>query len=70
MGKSDSANMSRALLTDRERKIISGEADVNDQYRYTTISKVRSRFDRLEGDIEALESHGKLAEELREIICE
>lgn len=60
----------RALLTDREREIIAGDADVEDSYRYQTISRVRSRFDRLEGDLEALEEHGELAEELREKICQ
>jgi len=60
----------RALLTDREREIIAGDADVTDDYRYQTISRVRSRFQRLEGDIEALEAHGELADELREVVCE
>lgn len=59
----------RALLTDREREIIAGEADVTDEYRYQTISRVRARFQRLEGDLEAMEAHGDLADELREIIC-
>lgn len=60
----------RALLTDREREIIAGEADVSDSYRYQTISRVRSRFDRLDGDLRALEEHGDLLEELRDIVCE
>lgn len=61
----------RALLTDREREIVAGDAeDVTDDYRYQTISRVRARFDRLEDDLDALESHGKLAEELRAIVCE
>lgn len=59
----------RALLTDREREIVAGEADIADEYRYQTISRVRSRFERLEGDIEALEKHGDLADELREAVC-
>ena len=60
----------RALLTDREREIISGEAGVSDSYRYQTISRVRSRFDRLEGDLEAFREHGDLLTELRQLICE
>jgi len=60
----------RALLTDREREIIAGEADISDDYRYQTISRVRARFKRLEGDLEALEAHGDLADELREVVCE
>lgn len=60
----------RALLTDREREIVAGDADVTDDYRYQTISRVRKRFDRLDGDLEALADHGDLLEELREIVCE
>jgi len=59
----------RALLTDREREIVAGEADVDDPYRYQTISRVRQRFSRLEGDMEAMEKHGELANEVREIVC-
>ena len=59
----------RALLTDREREIVSGEADVDDPYRYQTISRVRQRFSRLEGDLEAMGKHGELADEVREIVC-
>lgn len=61
--------MPRALLTDREREIISGNADVKESYRYQTISRIRNRMERLDGDIEAMESHGDLADELREIVC-
>jgi hypothetical protein len=61
----------RALLTEREREIVSGEADdVSDEYRYQTISRVRARMQELEADIEALEAHGGLADELRELVCE
>jgi len=48
---------------------VAGDADVSDSYRYQTISRVRSRLDRLAGDIEALEAHGDLADELREAVC-
>jgi len=60
----------RAMLTDREREIVSGEADVADEYRYQTVSRVRSRFDRLEGDIEAMAQHGELAEDFLEKVKE
>jgi hypothetical protein len=62
----------RALLTERERDIVSGDADdeISDEYRYQTVSRVRSRLQRLEDDIEALEAHGDLADELREIVCD
>ena len=59
----------RALLTDREREIVSGEADVDDPYRYQTISRVRQRFSQLEEDLEAMEKHGELADEVRDIVC-
>ena len=59
----------RALMTDREREIVAGEAEVNDPYRYQTISRVRQRFSRLEDDLEAMEKHGELADEVREIVC-
>jgi hypothetical protein len=59
----------RALLTEREREIVAGEADVSDSYRYQTISRVRARFSQLEKDLVALEQHGDLAVELRGIVC-
>jgi hypothetical protein len=46
----------RALLTDREREIISGEADVSDNYEYKVRSIVRNRIrKRLGNDVEFLE---------------
>lgn len=61
----------RALLTEREREIVSGDADdITDSYRYQTISRIRRRMQQLEGDLEALEAHGDLGDELREIVCE
>lgn len=73
MDSPDTVNMSnrRALLTEREREIVSGEADdVTDEYRYQTISRIRRRLRRLEDDLAALEAHGDLADELRAIICD
>lgn len=60
----------RALLTPREREIISGDADVSDSYRYQTISRIRNRFRQIEADMRALEAHGDLAAELRAAVCE
>ena len=60
----------RALLTDREREIVAGEADVDDPYRYQTISRVRQRFSRLERELEAMEKQGELADEVREVVCQ
>jgi hypothetical protein len=48
---------SRALLTERERDIISEESEVDDKYRYETISRVRSRIDRLQEDAKILAAH-------------
>jgi len=59
----------RALLTDRERETVFGEAGVDDPHRYQTISRVRQRFSRLEADLEAMEKHGELADEVQEIVC-
>lgn len=48
----------RALVTDREREIISGDADVSDNYEYKVKSTVRNRIrKRLGDDIEFLEEH-------------
>lgn len=70
-GGDSNPNGPRALLTDRERAIVSGQAgDVTDDYRYQTISRVRRRFKRLEADMRALDDHGDLADEVRQIICE
>ncbi|WP_241432977.1 hypothetical protein [Halorubrum tebenquichense] len=60
----------RALLTEREREIVAGDADVSDSYRYQTISRVRKRFDQLDDDLDALEAHGDLIDELREVVCD
>jgi hypothetical protein len=60
----------RALLTDREREIVAGDADVEDSYRYETISRVRDRLKKLEDDLEAMDRHGSLGDELRELVCE
>jgi len=73
MAESERAGMAdrRALLTEREREIISDDADdITDEYRYQTISRVRKRLQQLDDDLDALEAHGGLADELREIVCE
>lgn len=50
------ADEGRALLTEREREILSGEADVTDNYRYKVKSIIRTRFRRhLADDVEMLE---------------
>ena len=61
----------RGLLTDREREILQGEADVSDGYRYRVISRVRKKIERLQRDREILEAnHPQLAQEFYEAACE
>jgi len=48
----------RALLTEREREIIAGEADVSDNYRYKVESVVRNRVrNKMGEDVAALREH-------------
>lgn len=59
------ADEGRALLTAREREIITGEADVTDNYRYKVQSIVRTRIRKhLAGDVEVLAEHFPEAHEL------
>ena len=61
----------RALLTDREREILSGQADVEDSYRYRVVSRIRSKIERLTEDAAVLrEHHDGLYTELQEAVCE
>lgn len=59
----------RALLTDREREILLGDADVTEKYYYVVVTRVRGRIERLEQDLPALESHDTLGDELRDVVC-
>lgn len=59
----------RALLTDREREILAGKADVSQNYVYQIRSRVRGKIERLTDDIEFLEEHHTdLYQELRESV--
>jgi len=61
----------RGLLTDREREIIKGEADVSNDYRYRVASRIRNKIERIDDDVSILEEHrADLLEELREVVCE
>jgi hypothetical protein len=52
------ADEGRALLTEREREILAGDADVTDNYRYKVESQVRNRIRKhLGGDIDFLAEH-------------
>lgn len=55
----------RALLTTREKEILSGERDVKDNYRYKVESTVRNRIKKSLGDdIAFLAEHFPEAHEL------
>jgi hypothetical protein len=71
MPATSETGMARALLTDAERRHISGESG-NDQLKYEAVSRVRSRIDEeLTTDVELLEEHHQdLLDELREVVCE
>lgn len=62
----------RGLMTDREREILLGKAeDISEKYYGVVVTRVRKRINRLgEQELEALESHDTLADELREKVCE
>jgi len=60
----------RAILTDREREILLGEADdVSEKYYGVVVTRVRNKIKRLEEDLRALEAHDSLGDELREVVC-
>ena len=63
----------RALLTDREKEVLSGKADdINhpSQYRNNTRKRLEKRLERLEDDLTVLEEHEpQLAQEIRDEIC-
>lgn len=61
----------RALLTDAERRHISGESG-KDQLRYEAVSRVRARVEEdLTTDVDLLaEHHPELLEELQAVVCE
>ena len=67
---SDGDDGPRALLTDREREILLGEADVSQKYYHVVVTRVRKRINRLASDVRALEQHDTLANELRDAVCE
>lgn len=59
----------RGLLTPREREILSGEANVTEEYYYSVVSRVRSKIQKVEEDAQLLrENHPDLFEELAESV--
>jgi hypothetical protein len=70
MPSENQAGMARALLTDGERRHISGQSD-KEQRKYEAVSRVRARIDEeLTTDVELLEEHHpELLNELRDVVC-
>lgn len=61
----------RAILTEREREILRGDADVSEKYYYRVVTRVRKKIQRVERDLEVLdEYHDTLGDELREVVCD
>lgn len=61
----------RGLLTPREREILSGEADVKDEYYYAVVSRVRRKIQEVKADARLLrEHHADLYDELRQAVIE
>jgi hypothetical protein len=61
----------RSLLTDREREILAGDADVSDNYRYKVQSVARQRVRGIADDIDVLREHEpEIFHKLQEIVCE
>ena len=61
----------RGLLTEREREILRGDADVSDNYRYRVVSRIRTKIENIDEDAEILaQNREDLLEELRDVICE
>jgi hypothetical protein len=60
----------RGLLTEREREILKGEADVSDNYKYRVVSRVRRKIENIGDDADILsETRDDLLEELRDVVC-
>jgi len=60
----------RAILTDREREILRGEADVSEKYYFRVVTRVRKKISKLiDEDLPALDDHDTLGDELREGVC-
>lgn len=61
----------RGLLTPREREILSGDADVNEDYYYAVVSRVRKKIQKLDEDVQILrQNHPALYSELQAAIVE
>jgi len=76
MGAEASANLMpederRSILTEREKEILAGEADVSEKYYYVVVTRVRNKIEGIEDDLAFLDDHHEsLGDELRDIVCE
>lgn len=61
----------RALLTEREREVLKGETDVDQNYFYQVRYRVRQKITRLKADVDLLMTHQpELAREVYEAVAE
>lgn len=60
----------RGLLTESERAILLGERGASDARYDAVVDRVRERIGRVEDDLDALDEHGGLADELRDVVCD
>lgn len=61
----------RGLLTEREREILNGEAEVSDNYRYRVASRIRAKIENVDEDVKILsENREDLLEELQKVVCD
>jgi len=52
-------------------KLSKGDADVSDNYRYRVVSRIRTKIENVDGDIEIFSQNREdLLKELREVVCE
>ena len=59
----------RAILTEREQEILTGDADVSESYYYRVVTRVRKKIERIERDLQILdEHHDTLGDELRDAV--
>lgn len=60
----------RGLLTERERELIEGPANRDDNLRYQAVSRARNKIGELATDTDILrENHPALYAELRAAVC-
>lgn len=62
----------RGLLTENDRKVLAGEADVTENRQQQVVWEVRKRIeDEVPADVGVLrENHPELLDELREVVCD